>query len=149
MIDLFVISILVVFLALSIVFSQLPAVAAKLLGGDAATLGILQAASGAGALIGVLIVIPILQSLRRVGVALGLSLAWIGVWLLIFRQMSYGAELRRNQYPLALIIYYVPAAVLYVAVLSASYVAHARGRVAWKGREYATGTRRGEKAQWS
>ena len=74
---------------------------------------------------------------------------FLGVWLLIFRQMSYGAELRRNQYPLALIIYYVPAAVLYIAVLSASYLAHARGRVAWKGREYAAGTRRGEKAQWS
>jgi len=84
MIDLFVISILVVFLALSIVFSQLPAVAAKLLNGDAGTLGILQAASGAGALIGVLVVIPVLQALRRIGVALCLSLIWIGGWLLIF-----------------------------------------------------------------
>jgi MFS family permease len=84
MLDLFIISILVVFLALSIVFSQLPAVAATLLGGDAATLGILQAASGAGALVGVLIVIPILQSLRRMGFALCLSLAWVGAWLLVF-----------------------------------------------------------------
>nr|AUN37635.1 putative transporter [uncultured bacterium] len=84
MVDLFIISILVVFLALSIVFSQLPAVAATLLGGDAGTLGILQAASGAGALIGVLIVIPILQSLRRIGVALTISLMWVGAWLLVF-----------------------------------------------------------------
>lgn len=84
MLDLFIISILVVFLALSIVFSQLPAVAATLLNGDAATLGILQAASGAGALIGVLIVIPILQSLRRMGFALCVSLAWVGGWLLVF-----------------------------------------------------------------
>ncbi|MEO8396797.1 MAG: MFS transporter, partial [Chloroflexota bacterium] len=67
-----------------IVFSQLPAVAATLLGGDVATLGILQAASGAGALIGVLIVIPVLQSLRRMGLALAFSLIWIGAWLLVF-----------------------------------------------------------------
>ena len=84
MVDLFIISMMVVFLALSIVFSQLPAVAANLLGGDAATLGILQAASGAGALIGVLVVIPVLQALRRSGVAMALSLVWIGVWLLVF-----------------------------------------------------------------
>lgn len=84
LVDLFIISILVVFLALSIVFSQLPAVAATLLGGDVATLGILQAASGAGALVGVLIVIPVLQSLRRMGLALAFSLIWVGVWLLVF-----------------------------------------------------------------
>ena len=58
-----------------------------------------------------------------------------GVWLLIFRQMSYGAELRRNQYPFSLILYYVPAFLLYTGLLWASYRAYARGIVAWKGRD--------------
>jgi len=59
-----------------------------------------------------------------------------GVWLLIFRQMNYGLELRRNQYPFSLILYYVPAVALYAGVLWTSYRRHARGKVAWKGREY-------------
>lgn len=58
-----------------------------------------------------------------------------GVWLLIFRQMSYGAELRRNRYPFSLILYYVPAVLLYTGMLWASYRAYARGMVAWKGRD--------------
>lgn len=59
-----------------------------------------------------------------------------GVLLLLFRQMNYGSELVRNQYPLSLIIYYLPAVFLYTGVLAASYRSHARGRVQWKGREY-------------
>jgi cellulose synthase/poly-beta-1,6-N-acetylglucosamine synthase-like glycosyltransferase len=62
-----------------------------------------------------------------------------GVWLIIFRQMSYGAELRRNQFSFRLILYYVPAVVLYAGVLWASYRAYARGKVEWKGREVAVG----------
>ena len=59
-----------------------------------------------------------------------------GVWLLIFRQINYGSELTRNQFPFSLILYYVPAVGLYAAVLWASYRHHARGTVEWKGREY-------------
>jgi glycosyltransferase involved in cell wall biosynthesis len=59
-----------------------------------------------------------------------------GVWLLIFRQISYGSELTRNQFPFSLILYYVPAVGLYAGVLWASYRRHARGTVEWKGREY-------------
>jgi glycosyltransferase involved in cell wall biosynthesis len=59
-----------------------------------------------------------------------------GVLLLLFRQMSYGSELVRNQYPLSFIIYYVPAVFLYTAVLAASYRSYAQGAVQWKGREY-------------
>jgi cellulose synthase/poly-beta-1,6-N-acetylglucosamine synthase-like glycosyltransferase len=59
-----------------------------------------------------------------------------GVLLLLFRQMNYGAELARNQYPFSLIIYYVPAVFLYTGVLVASCRSHARGKVQWKGREY-------------
>jgi glycosyltransferase involved in cell wall biosynthesis len=59
-----------------------------------------------------------------------------GVGLLIFRQINYGSELSRNQFPFSLILYYVPAVVLYAGVLWASYRRHARGTVEWKGREY-------------
>jgi cellulose synthase/poly-beta-1,6-N-acetylglucosamine synthase-like glycosyltransferase len=59
-----------------------------------------------------------------------------GVLLLLFRQMNYGSELVRNQYPRSFIIYYIPAVFLYTAVLAASYRSHAQGRVKWKGREY-------------
>ena len=82
--DLFIFSTVTVLLILSIILSQLPAVADKLLGGNAETLGILQAASGAGALIAVLFIMPIFQSLRRSGVALGVVTVWMGIWLLVF-----------------------------------------------------------------
>jgi len=61
--------------------------------------------------------------------------AFLGVWLLIFRQVSYGSELKRNHFPFSLILYYVPAVLLYAGVLWASYRSHARGTVQWKGRE--------------
>jgi MFS family permease len=82
--DLFIFSTLTVFLVMSIIFSQLPAVADKILKGNAETLGTLQAASGAGALIAVLFVMPIFQSLRRSGIALGAVAIWMGIWLLVF-----------------------------------------------------------------
>ncbi|HXM95911.1 MAG TPA: glycosyltransferase family 2 protein [Candidatus Dormibacteraeota bacterium] len=80
--------------------------------------------------------IPLL--VLSVGIKLPIALL-LGVWLLIFRQMNYGSELKRNQFPFALIIYYVPAVLLYAGALWASYRAHVRGKVAWKGREYAVG----------
>ncbi len=82
--DLFIFSTLTVLLVMSIILSQLPAVADKLLKGDAETLGALQSASGAGALIAVLFIMPVFQSLRRSGVALSLAAVWMGVWLIIF-----------------------------------------------------------------
>jgi glycosyltransferase involved in cell wall biosynthesis len=63
-----------------------------------------------------------------------------GVLLLLFRQTNYGSELVRNQYPLAFIIYYIPAVFLYTGVLAASYFTHASGKVQWKGREYRVDT---------
>jgi len=61
--------------------------------------------------------------------------AFLGVWLLIFRQISYGSDLRRNRFPFSLILYYVPGVLLYAGVLWASYRSHAKGKVEWKGRE--------------
>ncbi|MCA0456471.1 MAG: MFS transporter [Chloroflexi bacterium] len=82
--DLFIFSTLTTLLVLSVILSQLPAVSDKLLHGDAETLGVLQAASGAGALIAVLFIMPIFQNLRRSGIALSVTAIWMGVWLLVF-----------------------------------------------------------------
>ena len=68
-----------------------------------------------------------------------------GVLLLVLRQMNYGSELVRNQYPFAFIIYYIPAAFLYAGVLASSYRSNARGKVQWKGREYSTEAREAQK----
>src|SRR5258708_17363247 len=75
-------------------------------------------------------------------IALGLKFPFlflVGVLLLIARQTSYGLDLARNQYPFSFIFYYVPAVVLYVGVLCASYRSHVNGRIQWKGREYSVG----------
>jgi hypothetical protein len=68
-----------------------------------------------------------------------------GVLLLVLRQMNYGSELVRNQYPFTFIIYYIPAVFLYAGVLASSYRSYARGKVQWKGREYSTENREGQK----
>ncbi|HEX2620021.1 MAG TPA: MFS transporter, partial [Phototrophicaceae bacterium] len=65
----------------SIVLNLLPIVATKVLGGDASTLGTLQAASGAGAMIGILLIVPLAHTARRSGLVLGGSALWVGVWL--------------------------------------------------------------------
>jgi len=64
---------------------------------------------------------------------------FIGALLLIFRQLNYGLELARNQFPFKFVIYYLPAVFLYAGVLLASHLSYARGKVIWKGREYAVG----------
>ena len=66
-------------------------------------------------------------------------LLFLGVLFLVARQTIYGLDLARNHYPFSLLYYYVPAAFLYVGVLGASYRSHAKGRIAWKGREYSIG----------
>lgn len=70
---------------------------------------------------------------------IGIKLPWallLGVLLLLARQLGYGLQLSRNHYPFSFIVYYVPAVVLYVGVLWASYRGHVAGRIVWKGREY-------------
>ena len=63
----------------------------------------------------------------------------LGVVLLAGRHAAYAATLRRNRFPMALALYYMPAVVLYAAVLQASEWRYARGAVSWKGREYPVG----------
>ncbi len=84
MIDLFIFATLVVFLVLSIIMSQLPAVADKLLNGDAQTYSVLQSASGAGALIAVVLIMPLAQSYKRSGLMIAGATIWISLWLVVF-----------------------------------------------------------------
>lgn len=65
----------------------------------------------------------------------------LGALMLAGRHAAYGAELRRNHYPGRLILYYVPAVMLYAAAVSSSTWKNRRGTVVWKGREYPAKTR--------
>ncbi|MCU0511515.1 MAG: MFS transporter [Anaerolineae bacterium] len=82
--DLFLFAAMMTFFALSVILNLLPAVADTILGGDAATLGTLMASSGAGALTGVVLVVPLAQSLRRSGIVMGVAAVWLSLCLLIF-----------------------------------------------------------------
>ena len=65
-----------------------------------------------------------------------------GLVLLLVRQAGYGLDLRSNQFGGSLILYYVPAVMIYSGVLLGSYRAYARGKVAWKGREISVETQK-------
>ena len=67
-----------------------------------------------------------------------MHLIWgvLGVALLAGRHAAYAADLRRNQFPASLALYYLPGVALYAAVLLNSELRYARGSVTWKGREY-------------
>jgi glycosyltransferase involved in cell wall biosynthesis len=73
-----------------------------------------------------------------IGVKLMLSLI-AALGLLMARHASYGRDLTSNQFRPIYILYYGPGVLLYAGVLWASYRAHRRGKVAWKGREVSVG----------
>ncbi len=75
--------------------------------------------------------IPLLLVVFGLKVPLALIAA---LGLLLARHAAYGMTLSRNQCPGKYILYYVPGIALYAGVLWASYRAHARGAVNWKGR---------------
>jgi len=56
---------------------------------------------------------------------------------LVLRHIWYARELRANRYSVRFIIYYELAAFLYTAMVLASAWKYRRGKIAWKGREYA------------
>ena len=62
-----------------------------------------------------------------------------GIGLLVARHAAYGLALASNRFTVRLILYYVPAVVLYVGVLWSSYRAHRKGKIPWKGREVSVG----------
>ena len=59
---------------------------------------------------------------------------------LLARYLAYAAALYRNLYPTRYIQYYSVSAALYCAVLIESWWKSTRGKVVWKGREYAAKT---------
>lgn len=86
--DILALVLLVTFFGLS-VLNIMPAFAAKVLGGDAQTLGYLLAASGAGALISVVFVIPFVQAAKRTGLVIAFCGMWMGFWLIFASQTRW------------------------------------------------------------
>ena len=81
--DLMAFVVLLTFLVFPVI-NIFPAFVGEVLHGDAQTLGYLLAASGAGALLGTILVVPLAQTVRRPGVAVAGATIWMGVWLLVF-----------------------------------------------------------------
>ena len=67
---------------------------------------------------------------------LNLVFGALGLLLLAGRHANYAALLRRNRFPLTGVLYYLAGVGLYCGVLLASDWGYARGKIAWKGREY-------------
>jgi MFS family permease len=81
LLDLILFVVIQTFLGLTIL-SILPSVATDVLHGQAQVLGWLLAASGLGALVSTLFVVPVAQVQRRTGLVVGLLVVWMGVWVL-------------------------------------------------------------------
>ncbi|HEV3251905.1 MAG TPA: MFS transporter [Puia sp.] len=67
------------FFGLSII-QFLPAFSTVVLNGDASTLGALIGSAGAGALVGIVIILPFFQRIKRSCVAIGGAVIWAGTW---------------------------------------------------------------------
>ena len=79
--DLLILSICMTLLALSLM-TMMPAYASERMGGNASTLGSLLAASGAGALVSVIFIMPVAQTKKRIGLLMALAVVWAGLWIL-------------------------------------------------------------------
>ena len=64
------------------------------------------------------------------------SFGALGILLLAGRHASYAGLLRKNRFPRSSVLYYLIGVGLYCATLLASDWGYARGKIAWKGREY-------------
>ena len=71
------------FFGMSIV-QLLPAFSTVVLKGDASTLGALIGSAGAGALVGIVIVLPFVQRIKRTCIAIGGGVIWAGAWYFLF-----------------------------------------------------------------
>ena len=83
--DIILFAVMVVFFGISLL-NFFPALAADVLNGDAQTLGLLLASSGAGALVGATIVAPLAQTAKRTGLMMGAGVMWSGFWWLWISQ---------------------------------------------------------------
>ena len=75
-----------------------------------------------------------------VGTSLLAASACVLLGVLLARHVAYAAALYQNLYPTSYIQYYVPGSALYSAALVVSWWKSTRGKVVWKGREYAAKT---------
>jgi MFS family permease len=71
------------FFGMSIV-QLLPAFSSVVLKGNAGTLGALIGSAGAGSLVGILVVLPFFQRIKRSCVAIGGAVIWTGLWYFLF-----------------------------------------------------------------
>ena len=71
------------FFGMSIV-QLLPAFSTIVLKGNASTLGALIGSAGAGALVGIVIVLPFVQRIERTCIAIGGAVIWAGCWYFLF-----------------------------------------------------------------
>ena len=88
MVDLLIFASLVTFFGLSIM-NILPAVADDVLKGDSQTYGLLMGASGAGALISTLFLLPLSQQAKRIGRIVGGAAIWMGTFYLLLSRSTY------------------------------------------------------------
>ena len=88
MVDLMVFASLVTFFGLSI-FNILPSVADHVLHGDSQTYGLLFGSSGAGALISTLVLLPLSQAAKRIGLIITAAAAWMGTFFLLLSQSTW------------------------------------------------------------
>jgi MFS family permease len=65
------------------IINLFPAIADDVLHGDAQTLGIIMAMSGAGALVSTLFIVPLVQVQKRLGIIIGGMVAWMGGWCMV------------------------------------------------------------------
>ncbi len=82
--DMFIFIILVMMFFFAVPYNILPAVADKLLGGDAAILGALLASVSVGGLTSMLFVVPIAQSFKRNGLVMFITFFWLAFWVTVF-----------------------------------------------------------------
>jgi len=83
MLDLIILTTIVTFFGFAIVLSILPAIADTVLHGDAKTYSYLLSSSGAGALISTLVLLPLSQASRRIGIIVCGAALWMGVWYFV------------------------------------------------------------------
>ncbi len=66
------------------ILQLLPAFTGEVLHGQAKVLGLLLGAAGMGTLVGTVVLVPLAQRLRHIGLVLCGALLWTGVWYVIF-----------------------------------------------------------------
>ncbi|MBL8078822.1 MAG: MFS transporter [Anaerolineales bacterium] len=88
MIDLLIFASLVTFFGLSIM-NILPSVADQVLHGDSQTYGLLFGASGAGALISTLLLLPLSQAAKRIGTIVSGAAMWMGSFYFLLSRSTW------------------------------------------------------------